>query len=80
MCQQQPRKYQMKNTKWWIQVHKNVLRKEYDKPKWEYSALNTKIKNAQKSYKHSMNAKSKTIQYESCFWGDSSLGRYLGYP
>lgn len=61
MCQQQPCKYQMKNPTWLIELHKNVLRKEYDKPKWEHSASNIKIKNAQKNYKYSTNANSKVM-------------------
>lgn len=80
MCQQQPCKYQMRNPTWLIELHKNVLRKEYDKLKWEHSVSNIKIKNAQKNYKYSTNANSKVICCESWFWGDLNLRRYLGHP
>lgn len=53
----------------------NVLRKEYDKPKWEHSAPNIKIKNAQKTYKYSTNANSKIICCEAWFWADINLCR-----
>lgn len=80
MCQQQPSKYQMKNSMWQIQLHKDVLGNEYDKPKWEHSALNTKIKNAQKNYKGATDVTSKSFRYEAYVWGDTHLDSYLGYP
>jgi len=44
-----------------------VLGKEYDKPKWKRSALNTEIQNAQKNYKAARDVNSKLIQCEAYF-------------
>lgn len=80
MCQQQACKYQMKNSMWWIQLHKDALGNEYDKPKCEHSALNTKIKNAQKNYKGATDVSSKSFRCEAYFWGHPHLDGYVGYP